>query len=577
MSKEETIEDAKKRLTAESIADFWRIDALVVTAFTKTNSAVSVGFPVSVVMAYRGRPFGSYGKPLSEFEYDPKFMCSISSTLIEDPVIIETGQIYDRKSIETWTAQRRTCPLTNLPFSGKLISSPYLKEDFKKYRETVKRTVATLDDISIAVCAEDMDFFFRKPFLVSTIMNNERLFWEALATGNVEMIRFFMATWGLTIKRSHLKYIACDRYYCFVKLKLISDEWISEELHTAVADNNMMYVTELIEGGANISAIVGTKHILTVARTVDMIKLLIRLGRGRISPLDKSPNGTPTCLKPFLIEIFEYWCTFLTINSLKTMKQVIDESCADITVADNVWISALCDGNVKLMQMVLDVCTRNKTVTELADRQCIEFTVGAHKYSSAISCFVHCVKEHSQTFKPDALELLKQLVGPDRFMSLIFAEDNLLRNLAYESGSQTKLKKNWEPVAAYFIQNGATVDSVTCCSSSLQPVEIYRRLYEHKCEELKVANERLSYLEGRKSAAVPMIDDVEEEEVQPRINKRKSHRSSADGDRDSDSDFAPSSSKKTKTKTKPGRKRKSYSSASASAASASAISVDDSD
>ena len=52
--------------------------------------------------------------------------CPISEDLYEDPVLlIESGQTYDRRSIEKWLKQRNTCPLT-----GKELTSQQLVPNF---------------------------------------------------------------------------------------------------------------------------------------------------------------------------------------------------------------------------------------------------------------------------------------------------------------------------------------------------------------------------------------------------------------------------------------------------------------
>lgn len=46
------------------------------------------------------------------------FRCPISLELMRDPVIIETGQTYDRSSIDSWIATgNSTCPVTRLPLN----------------------------------------------------------------------------------------------------------------------------------------------------------------------------------------------------------------------------------------------------------------------------------------------------------------------------------------------------------------------------------------------------------------------------------------------------------------------------
>ncbi|KAJ0798264.1 putative U box domain, armadillo-like helical, Zinc finger, RING/FYVE/PHD-type [Helianthus annuus] len=46
------------------------------------------------------------------------FRCPISLELMRDPVIVNTGQTYDRSSIESWVATgNTTCPVTRLPLT----------------------------------------------------------------------------------------------------------------------------------------------------------------------------------------------------------------------------------------------------------------------------------------------------------------------------------------------------------------------------------------------------------------------------------------------------------------------------
>ncbi|KAL9649335.1 hypothetical protein ABK040_014637 [Willaertia magna] len=45
-------------------------------------------------------------------KYLNKYNCPISQQLMIDPVTIETGQTYDRKTIEEWLKSKNTCPIT---------------------------------------------------------------------------------------------------------------------------------------------------------------------------------------------------------------------------------------------------------------------------------------------------------------------------------------------------------------------------------------------------------------------------------------------------------------------------------
>lgn len=51
-------------------------------------------------------------------DFQHKFLeliqCPISLETIKDPImLVPTGQIYDRKSIESWLERKKTCPITN--------------------------------------------------------------------------------------------------------------------------------------------------------------------------------------------------------------------------------------------------------------------------------------------------------------------------------------------------------------------------------------------------------------------------------------------------------------------------------
>jgi hypothetical protein len=60
-------------------------------------------------------------------EHPPQELCCpISEDLFEDPVLlIESGQTYDRKSLERWFKERNTCPLT-----GKTLKSTQTVPNF---------------------------------------------------------------------------------------------------------------------------------------------------------------------------------------------------------------------------------------------------------------------------------------------------------------------------------------------------------------------------------------------------------------------------------------------------------------
>ncbi|KAL9654963.1 hypothetical protein ABK040_008752 [Willaertia magna] len=60
-----------------------------------------------------------------------KFLCPISKQIMTDPVMInETGQTYDRQSIEKWLTSNSTCPLSGKKLINKTITPNYFLKSF---------------------------------------------------------------------------------------------------------------------------------------------------------------------------------------------------------------------------------------------------------------------------------------------------------------------------------------------------------------------------------------------------------------------------------------------------------------
>jgi len=67
-----------------------------------------------------------------------EFLCPISYEVMEDPVILEDGHTYDRKSIEAWLMQRRTSPLTNRTVVSIALNPNYaLRSAIERWRAAV--------------------------------------------------------------------------------------------------------------------------------------------------------------------------------------------------------------------------------------------------------------------------------------------------------------------------------------------------------------------------------------------------------------------------------------------------------
>ncbi|KAL9643703.1 hypothetical protein ABK040_016151 [Willaertia magna] len=68
------------------------------------------------------------------------FICPISQQLMIDPVIIsETGQTYDRSTIERWLQRQNTCPSTGIKLKSKTLTPNYIAKS--AVNETVEKFV----------------------------------------------------------------------------------------------------------------------------------------------------------------------------------------------------------------------------------------------------------------------------------------------------------------------------------------------------------------------------------------------------------------------------------------------------
>eukprot|EP01122_Echinamoeba_exundans_P011372 TRINITY_DN4501_c0_g1_i1.p1 TRINITY_DN4501_c0_g1~~TRINITY_DN4501_c0_g1_i1.p1 ORF type:complete len:120 (+),score=23.31 TRINITY_DN4501_c0_g1_i1:374-733(+) len=50
-----------------------------------------------------------------------EFICPISQEIMMDPVLLTSGNCYDRSSIEQWLRTKNTDPLTNMPLQSKTL------------------------------------------------------------------------------------------------------------------------------------------------------------------------------------------------------------------------------------------------------------------------------------------------------------------------------------------------------------------------------------------------------------------------------------------------------------------------
>jgi hypothetical protein len=74
---------------------------------------------------------------------EPKdFICPITTTLMEDPVITQDGFTYERKAIEKWFTLKKTSPMTNEPIDSTiLIPNRLIKSQIIEFREKSKSSI----------------------------------------------------------------------------------------------------------------------------------------------------------------------------------------------------------------------------------------------------------------------------------------------------------------------------------------------------------------------------------------------------------------------------------------------------
>ncbi|XP_027351722.1 U-box domain-containing protein 9-like [Abrus precatorius] len=72
----------------------------------------------------------SFSDRLDHFALPPHFRCPISTHLMTDPVILSSGQTYDRPFIQRWLNEgNRTCPQTQQVLSHTILTPNYLVRD----------------------------------------------------------------------------------------------------------------------------------------------------------------------------------------------------------------------------------------------------------------------------------------------------------------------------------------------------------------------------------------------------------------------------------------------------------------
>ncbi|KAL9657188.1 hypothetical protein ABK040_011410 [Willaertia magna] len=94
-------------------------------------------------------------------KYLNKYNCPISQQLMIDPVTIETGQTYDRKTIEEWLKSKNTCPITRATLKTKSLARNVILKDTidEKVNKFIKKVIKHIkmwstDNNLIDLCLE---------------------------------------------------------------------------------------------------------------------------------------------------------------------------------------------------------------------------------------------------------------------------------------------------------------------------------------------------------------------------------------------------------------------------------------
>eukprot|EP01035_Chromulina_nebulosa_P062191 gene62191-85048_t len=80
--------------------------------------------------------------------FEEDFICPITYTLMEDPVIISSGISFERYAIVNWLNNNNTCPVTRLDIDGEIIPNINLRNSIQQYKNIL--AAVTVNDIQAA-------------------------------------------------------------------------------------------------------------------------------------------------------------------------------------------------------------------------------------------------------------------------------------------------------------------------------------------------------------------------------------------------------------------------------------------
>ncbi|KAK4747170.1 hypothetical protein SAY87_026207 [Trapa incisa] len=190
-------------------------------------------------------------KHLSSFPYPEEFRCPLSKEMMRDPVIVSTGQTYDRVSIQKWLmAGNRTCPQTQQVLSDTVLTPNNLvRQMVSKWCRTQGIQLSdsvTLTDVD-SITDSDRDFFsILLSRLSSSIPEQKEAAKELrLLTKRKPSFRVLFGESPDAISQllNPLSSVRCDLQAGIAHLDLQEDV-ITTLLNLSIQDNNKKFVAE---------------------------------------------------------------------------------------------------------------------------------------------------------------------------------------------------------------------------------------------------------------------------------------------------------------------------------------------
>ncbi|KAJ6821324.1 U-box domain-containing protein 9-like [Iris pallida] len=113
MAKSSTADVASSRTAMELKKELKRLVKAIVEEEDDQKSVEAYGEASRALLALKDLNFATNGNGKKTNEVPEHFLCPISSQIMKDPVVLSSGQTYDRPYIEQWlNSGNRTCPKT---------------------------------------------------------------------------------------------------------------------------------------------------------------------------------------------------------------------------------------------------------------------------------------------------------------------------------------------------------------------------------------------------------------------------------------------------------------------------------